>query len=420
MTGLLDYNAKWDERFSWASAMFFIASAANASIKNVFYIPTGLGSALSILAGLVILGSYALCWKVLQKRAVSLFWRSVVFFVFVYLLSAVLITIQGDPLDLMLNGTASLTFAWWIPTGVLACSVIDKNILYRTWVKASYIISAFCLLIFVFHRPLENAEGASEYNMFYGFTIIIPLLIQIVEYGRNRNIYLLLLVLVEIGSIFLFASRGVLLSLFFFAAYKFAFESDSRIRKIIAFLLLILVLYVMTQSIQSIAETIVEVLAAFDIQSRTFEALATGVIDDTSGRDSIWKLCIRMIEERPFFGWGLGGEYYHISRAITGTTEGLTAEAWHPHNGILQNFVCFGVIGGLLANILCLYPLLHLKRNKDKNAHDLLVVFASAAVIPMCVSSANFFTTPAVAIYLYLFYYNKFSQKARFERRINK
>lgn len=395
----------WDIRLSWTSTMFFIGSAANAAIKLVFSLSTSFSSLLSIITGLVILSSYALCFKEMLRRSSNLFWKSVIVFFFVYAFSAIIILIHGDPLGQMIKGTAFLTFAWWIPTGVMACSVKDKSILYNVWVKASFIISFFALIIFAYHRPDEESTGGYEYNMFFGNCIILPLLIQMDYFTKNKKLWLLLLVILEAGAMILFAHRGVILSLIFYLLYKIAFESKSVVKRVLGFIFIALSFVILTSSIQTLAEYAVKVLDVFDIQSRTLDVIAGGAFTETSGRDGIWELCREMIKEHPIFGWGLGGEYYEIGTKWGGVSyEDITASAYHPHNGILQNLVCFGIPVGLIITYFLLKPLLHLKRTKDVNVHDLLVIFSSAAVIPICVSSANFFTTPSVAIYLYLFY----------------
>lgn len=409
-------SINWDKRISWATAIPSIAQAANGAIKNILSLSPSVGTMLSITVALSILVAYALCWKEMQRRSFDIFWRSVGLFACIYTLSAILITIQGDPIDLMINGTASLTFGWFIPVGVLACSVKDKDVLYEIWVKASYIMSCFALCIFFFHRPNEEAliSGATEYNSFYSGCVMLPLLIQLTEYVRTKNKYLLLLSVFEVVTIFLYANRGVLFSLFFLVIYKFAFESDSRFRKIISVILLLFFGYVMTASIQSISQSLVDFLAIFDVKSRTLEVLAGGVFDDTSGRDTIWKVCFNMIEERPLFGWGMGGEYYHISQTVTGTIEeNLKATTSHPHNSIIQNFVCFGVFGGLIATIIMLYPLFHLKKTKNRSVHDLLVIFASSSIIPGCISMGNALLDQSTAMFLYLFYFENHCKKGK-------
>lgn len=402
----------WDVRLSWASTMFFIGSAVNAAIKLVFSLSSSFSSLLSIITGLVILSSYALCFKEMLRRSSNLFWKSVIVFFFVYAFSAIIILIHGDPLGQMIKGTAFLTFAWWIPTGVMACSVKDKSILYKVWVKASFIISFFALIIFAYHRPDEESTGGYEYNMFFGNCIILPLLIQMDYFTKNKKIWLFLFILIETGAMVLFAHRGVILSLIFFILYKIAFESKSIIKRVLGFMFIAISFFILTSSLQTIAEFSVNILDLFGLQSRTLDILAGGVITETSGRDDIWQVCYDMIREHPIFGWGLGGEYYQIGHRWAGVNiEEVTASAYHPHNGILQNLVCFGIPLGTIISLFLLFPLINLNKTKDTSVHRLLVVFAAASVVPMCVSSANFFTTPGVAIYLYLFYRNRVIQK---------
>ena len=289
----------------------------------------------------------------------------------------------------------------------------NSLILYEVWIKASFIISFFSLAMCFFYTPSDNSTGGYEYNIFFGYCLILPLIIQLNHFLRKKNKWLLLLVIVETIALLLFANRGVILSLIFFVLYKFAFESTSRVKRILAILFIFFSFVILTMNVQSLAGNAVKVLDVFGIQSRTLGLLADGTITETSGREDIWQQCFKMIKERPIFGWGLGGEYYEIGHKCFGASDAeVTASAYHPHNGIIQNFVCFGIPLGLIVTLIVLLPLFNLKKYKEKNIHELLVIFASVAVIPICVSSANFFTTPSVAIYLYLFYYGDFKKKS--------
>lgn len=143
--------------------------------------------------------------------------------------------------------------------------------------------------------------------------------------------------------------------------------------------------------------------------------LAEGSISDTSGRDEIWELCFNMIKQRPILGWGLGGEYVNIAKVIDGvSSSSASANEYNPHNGIIQNFVCFGVIWGLIINYFVISPLLHLKKYKDKYLHDLILVFTAAALVPICISASGFFIRPEMAICLYLFYFGNMHKRNRF------
>lgn len=392
-----------DYKLSWATAAYFIGSVGNSSLKLTLPIPESLWPIISILVGIGIMFMFLQGFKICLRRSEKLLWRSILLFLGIYLFSTLLITQRGEPLDQMMAGAAFLTFAWWIPVGVFACSVCDKSILYDVWVKASYVLSLFSILVFLFHTPPEVDNSASQYSMTFGTNIILPLLIQINDYTRKRRLWLLCLILFEVFTLIVYANRGVLLSIIAFCVYKFAFESDSRLRKVLSSLFLIVVTIVMLSSIEELAKTAIVILDTFGFASRNLEMLALGVISDTSGRDDLWQICFEMIEERPILGWGLGGEYYQLGKMGHAEPGAILHLAFTPHNGIIQNFVCFGLIGGLLATVIVLLPLFNLKRYRK--VHELLLIFACASVIPACISSDGFFTKPQVAIYLYLFYF---------------
>lgn len=395
----------WDYKLSWASTFFFIGSVANASLKTILPIPDSLWGVISILFGVGIIGGFLLYSRELLKRSSQIFWRSITLFLVLYLISAVLISIRGESLAPMISGGAFLTFAWWIPSGVYACSVINKQILYEVWVKASYLLSFFTIIIFFFHIPSTRYESQAEYNMAFGFYIILPLLIQINEYHRIKKTWLILLVFFEVFTVLVYANRGILLSLVFFVVYKFAFESESRSRRVFAILFLFIFSLIMLSGIQTIATVAVNVLDTFGFQSRTLGMIAEGVIDETTGRDEIWNYCFKMIKDSPILGWGLGGEYHQLTVAISGTTTIADSTACSPHNGIIQNFVNFGIFGGFVSTLIVVFPLLNFKKVKDNYCRSLILIFCASRVIPNLVSGDGFFIEPKVAIYLYLFYY---------------
>lgn len=398
-------SAYWDERLSWASVFYFICDAANATVKSVLNIPESMWGLVSIAFGLLIVYSYTWGVREMMRRSARVFWKTVGVFVLVYGYSLLMCSLSNYPTGPTLKGTALLTFAWWIPLGIFAASVRDKTILYKVWLKASYVISIICILLFIFHSPNDEQQSA-EYNMSFGFKIILPLIFQMNDYLKNKRMWLLLFIVLQVLLILIYGNRGPLLAIIFFCTYKFAFESDSLIRKILAVIVLALFGIVMTANIQSLAEAAVTILDKFGYESRTLTLMAVGLAEKTSGRDEIWQACFSMIEDKPILGWGLGAEYFELGARYAHVPPNLiTAEAYNPHNGLVQNIVCFGILGGMIANLMIILPFFHLKK-KDKTLHELLLIFASANVVPLFVSSSGFFIKPGVAIFLFLYYYH--------------
>ena len=398
-------SAYWDERLSWASVFYFICDAANATVKSVLNIPESIWGLVSVGFGILILYSYTWGFREMMKRSSKVFWKTVFIFVLIYGYSLLMCSLSNYPTGPTLKGTALLTFAWWIPLGVFAGSVRDKTILYNVWVKASYIISIICILLFIFHNPNEEQQSA-EYNMSFGFKIILPLIFQMNDYLKNKRMWLLIFIILQILLILIYGNRWRFLAIIFFFVYKFAFESNNPIKKIVAVIVLALFVIVMSANVQTLAEAAVTILDKFGYESRTLTLMAAGLAEKTSGRDEIWRVCFSMIEDKPILGWGLGAEYFELGARFANVPPGLiTAEAYNPHNGLIQNLVCFGVLGGLIADMMIIVPLFHMKK-KDRTLHDLLLIFASASVIPLFISSSGFFIKPSVAIFLFLYYYH--------------
>lgn len=387
-----------DIRLSWASTVFFIGSALNSTLKSVSFVPGAIIQYSSLITGVVILSFFIANFGVVKRRNNSLLIKLYFVFFVVYFISAFLITLRGEPLNVMLRYNAFITFLWWIPTGVCACSVCDRKILYSIWLKASYIIAFICFILFFFHNPSDN-ESLGEYNMSFGIYLIVPLLFHISNFIEKKKFYLLALPIIEVLGLLVYANRGVLLSLVFFVVYKFAFESKNKIKKILSFIFLIVCIIGFSASLQSMASFLVNL----GIESRTLWMLSEGVISDTTGREEIWKTCFEMIKMRPILGWGLGGENYYLAFSENGSLVD-DVNTYTSHNGIIQNFVSFGVIIGLIVNLIILIPFFHLNK-KEKYYHELLLIFASASVIPSCISASGFFIKPGVAIFLLLYYF---------------
>lgn len=400
----------WDFRLAWASTYYFLGALANTTIKMVLPVSESLWNLVSIITGLAILLGYIISFKKMMSRVSQVYWITMALFVGIYSISLILCLFRGEEIDQLIRGTAFSTFVWWLPTGAFACSVKNKNILYKVWLRVSYIISALCILIFIFHR----VSHVVDYSLPFGSMMIIALLFHCNEFLKQKNGWFFLLIVIEFSTILVYANRGILLALIFFLAYKFVIDKRNDIKLTISFIITLIVSFLLWENMIFIAKYTNRIFNDLGLNSRTLSLMANGMIAKTSGRDEIWDICIKMIEDRPLLGWGLGGEYYHIAHELSGTAHYVTkAFAYNPHNGIIQNFVCFGVVVGMIVNVIILYPLLQIKNIYNKGLHDMLLIFASIGVIPLCVSSAGFFVKPETAIYLFLYYGTIYFQSQR-------
>lgn len=404
---------KRDRELSLYIYVYFFATILNIVIKNSLPLPENLWGGLSMFFGVLIMFFLLNNIKTILKRQSALFFGSYAFFILIITFSIVLATLRGESFDFILSYNAFNVLFFWVPIGVAASSIENKEVLYDTFVKGSYVLSLLLTYNFVVKIGANiNGEDESLYDMSFGFSMLIPLLFQLNEFFKKKRILLLLFIVVQTAMLLTYANRGVLLSLVFFVAYKFFHSSTSRSAKIIKTLLLLLVVVIIIFG-KEIFAFFAELLFGFGLQSRTITMLIDNEITDTSGRDELWKICANLIEEKPLFGWGFGGEYYQIAASYSHGSTNVQPDGHNPHNGIIQFFVEFGILGGIIATYIFLLPLLRLKLIKDKSRHDLVLISGAAALIPFCVSTANFVAKPILAIYVYLFFQSFLSKKKK-------
>lgn len=389
-----DLSDYWDARISIGCALYYIFSALNATVKVVLP-DSSIVPYLSAICGVVIvIGLVQSLFRVLNRRGGLLF-RSMALFGIVYFISFILISFRGEPCDVMIRGNLFITYSWWIPLGVWAASVRNLNVFYDVMLKGSYAILALLTIMFLYH-PL-TIYGDTGYNMYFGFNLMIPMLFHMNEYFSHKKRKYLILILAEAIMLLVYANRGCWLGILFFAVYKMFWESDAKYGKVFFPLLAGVVLIVFPFMLEEISS----LLDSIGISSRSLQMLMNGsFVNDSSNRDDIWKDALAMIEERPIFGWGLGGEYYHMAKIEGATTVDASAT---PHNGVIQNLVNFGIILGTIVTLYLAKPYFKLKTVTKGSPRNLVMIFGSS-ILASFFSSASFFTMPSTAIFLYLYY----------------
>lgn len=408
---VIDRETRWDQKISFYIAFYFFASVANAAVKTVLYIPDVLWTPLSLLWGAAILFFMFRCIGEVWRRQKRVFYYSIIVFLFIYLVSFLNISTRGEPYDVFFKGTVLLTFAWWIPIGVSVIAVKNKRVLYDELLKWSYPMALALYSCLFFRQPTVGAdtfdEFETEYSMFFGFHMILPCLLHFTEYQRTKKKTLLMWSLVDFLLIFIYSNRGALIPILFFVFYKYFVESRINIQKRLGRLLLLfigggaLIIFsnVILEGVGSAAE-------AFGVRSRTLAMLESGEITNSTGRDELFSIAYDMILDRPVLGYGLGGEYYTISKYLYGGRVVQVTNAFTPHNGVLQNLCNFGIVLGSIVTLLFFIPLFRLNKIKDEYTYSLALIFG-AWTIPMYISASGFLMETWSAVFFYLYYFSK-------------
>lgn len=400
----IDRDTRWDQKISFYIVFYYFAEIANATIKTVLPISGSVWRLLSIAWGGLIVFFMLRCIREVVKRKRAVFWWSMLIFAGIYLVSYIQIISRGEPTQAFWSGTVLMSFAYWIPIGVAAASIKNKKILYDTFYRWSYAMSILLFMCLFFRQSTVLMEGETEYNMFFGFHIVIPALFQITEYYHTKKSFILAFFVFEVLLIIAYANRGALIPIIFYFLFTLVFSGDRGSReRIVNFIVISLLAGVILIFSNSFFSLLVDFSNAVGLNSRTLAMLESGEIRNPTGRDELSAIAWRMIGEKPILGWGLGGEYYRIAVELGQATPGVTKAAFTPHNGFLEFLISFGVVGGSIVTLLFLLPILRQKAVKDHYAAALILIFGAAIIAPCMISADGILIKPGAAIYLYLY-----------------
>lgn len=401
----IDNTEEIDYQLSISVIFFFIIQSANSSIKTLFPdLGDGINAALSGLSGILILVLLIRSMKIVTKLHTWLAVRSYLLFLVVYFISIFQNILRGAPLSVLISESMLWTLVWWLPMGLIAYSVNDKHILYRTIVKWSYLLSVVTLFSFIAYVQniiQVNVEmlNRGNYNMFFSYMLVFTLIIHLNELIDQKRKRVIPWCLVELVAILSYGSRGAILCLVSYLLLKFlmgGLRSSQKLRVLsfVSFLGIAVFLW---------GGSIVEDMDDIGMTSRTLEMVSGGDVAVSDGRDDLRKYTLELIAERPLLGYGLGGEFYELYQkaygpAIDGDFSSLT-----PHNGFLQLFLNFGVLMGSLIGLAILYTIILICRVRDYDTKTILIILASVFVVPSLTVGDGIFTKPGIALYLFVF-----------------
>ncbi|WP_387044931.1 O-antigen ligase family protein [Mammaliicoccus sciuri] len=124
--------------------------------------------------------------------------------------------------------------------------------------------------------------------------------------------------------------------------------------------------------------TFITTAISLDDTGRTFSYITADGLDlnNTSGREDVYKSDINTIKNSPIIGYGLFN-YYHLVNNI-------------PHNIIMEILLISGVIGLSISIVICYFLFKKYVKNFEENSPDRLVGYIFLYPITMLMFSSNF------------------------------
>lgn len=245
-----------------------------------------------------------------------------------------------------------------------AVSVRDYNLLFCTLLKWAPMVIVASVFMVVCTAVIGVVGVASTtYNMSLSYYVLIPSLLVFLGYQEKKRVIHLILFLIGVFVVLAMGSRGPMLCLFLFVFLYMLKTIKLSIKNTALLFLSAMVAPVIVLNFDQLATKLYDWLLLRGIESRTLLKIIQGSLLDDSNRGEIIKASMDTIAEN-WFGIGFMGD--------------LSA-----HNIIIENLLWFGIVLGMLLNIILFFIVvrtLFLKANINDKHRLLILVFFCYAI----------------------------------------
>lgn len=296
----------------------------------------------------------------------------------------------GTALTFLLNCSIPFTLVFFID---------DIDLLYNYLIKASIVIALFAVIpsIFVLTGQMSLFGEHAVYFMGYGYSCLIPAMILFYAFLKENKYFYLILFSILVFAIVLLGSRGPLLPIGAYVIFTFFVnilkalkeKKKFKINAIIRAVLFLMVLMFSFFFVSFVFSAISNFLEVNHINSRTIDALVTGRIAVSGGRDHIYSILLNELQDDFVSLRGINAEY-----PIVGN---------YAHNIAIEILYDFGgVLGGvfLFMIVFCIVKTFLARASIDK---DVTVIFMFAALCQLW-NSGTLWTNHLFWIWIALFF----------------
>lgn len=273
-------------------------------------------------------------------------------------------------------------FFMCLPVFIYTLSLKNWSILKKVMKKASLIIFLFGFLSGI--QILMNNEFANDYSMALSYYMLLPTILFLDELLDRFSLKALFITCFSLLIILAIGSRGPILCNGIFIIFKLIQPvSKLSFSKVMIYMSYFLVAIFTILYFEKILLALDDFLSKFNIESRNISLFLNDYLH-LSGRDRIYEKILTEIVQHPILGIGIAGD-----RRV--------ADGNYAHNIILEIFLNFGVIIGLILLIAFIMWLLKLLFVKDMNVYNMMNIWISLGFVSLLfsgsyLSDVNFWT----------------------------
>lgn len=217
-------------------------------------------------------------------------------------------------------------------------------------------------------------EVHRAYSLSFGYSMLLPVIVFLYVFIREKKIVYLLFGTVGGVLIFMKGSRGALvmivnfLVLMYISSIVDCKDNKKRLVRIMIGVAVVLGMALFGRAILGVAA---DILQSCGIESRTLEMLVQGkFINDSSGRNVIWGAVANAIKDGGIFGYGVFGDRPFVyPHHYVG----------YSHNIVFEMIASFGILGVLILICIAAASFRMIFMCKDYLWRDLFIIFFSIA-----------------------------------------
>lgn len=306
-----------------------------------------------------------------------------------------------------------------LPAFCIAFAVQDSKVILKQLYAFIY-IPIFAGLVYGLFAEIER------YSMWYGYSMVIPMLILGFKVIKNYRIHDIALFIVLFVLLMLKASRGSVLSIMvilFIYMFYYSYQtrnliiSESNIARSVQYkelknryyIIVLAVVSAVTVAglLQPAAQVIQSLLLGAGINSRTIWILANQGIFFVGGRDVITSGLLTAITKSPLWGLGLCGDSVYTATVVYGYPHATYMTDWHylgnyAHNIVLELTSQFGILLGLGLFIGFVLILINAFRRtiRNKNMIQFELILLLSSILFSLMVSGSYLITPVFWILL--------------------
>lgn len=367
--GLFSHNTN-DEILSKCLSYYWASSIANASFKRIL----GIGMTATLLSALISMPLFILfalkSVPVLHKKRRL---KHTIIPILLFMASFIISYLRGTPLEPMPNLLMWGFLSFFL--GNVVVSINNYETTYKEFVKRIPLFLILSVPVIIASRMSE------EYLMHFSFMLVLPMcLCFYLIFEEKKRIYIFPL-MVFFALVFLYGSRGALGCLLIFIVIYIIFKSKKLRTKVTLILVTVFGIAFYTD----ILMFLYNFLESRGFSSRTIWLMVNDPTHD-SGRSKLFEQAQKLIEMKPWIGWGVAGERQFMEV--------------YPHNIVYEFQIDFGrPLGYALLAFVLILMVFGFTRCKGKKALFYTVFVASAISL---LWSGSYLSSPNFWIVLYM------------------